>query len=159
MAGTVLVPDLSAQKWNRYGPGTRSQASAIYDSSTDQMIMNFIEREKLPANLFNGYTLGGHLTWRLFPAYRDYIDSRALPFGSELFFRGYDLATEPPTSEAWRREADARNINTIIVPLARYQGMTVFPPLHAFCRSSLWRPVYLDEVSAVFVRASPENNA
>jgi tetratricopeptide (TPR) repeat protein len=121
--------------------------------------MNFIEREKLPANLFNGYTLGGHLTWRLFPAYRDYIDSRALPFGSELFFRGYDLATEPPTSEAWRREADARNINTIIVPLARYQGMTVFPPLHAFCRSSLWRPVYLDEVSAVFVRASPENNA
>jgi len=39
LAGTVLVPDLSAQKWNRYGPGTRSQASAIYDSSTDQMIM------------------------------------------------------------------------------------------------------------------------
>ncbi len=35
----LLVPCLSAQKWNRYGPGTRSQASAIYDASTNQMIM------------------------------------------------------------------------------------------------------------------------
>ena len=121
--------------------------------------VDFIEREKLPANIFNGYTLGGYLTWRLFPQYRDYIDSRALPFGSDLFFRGYDLASEPPTSEAWRREADGRGINTIIVPLARYQGMTLFPSLHTFCRSTLWRPVYLDEVSAVFVRATPQNNA
>lgn len=121
--------------------------------------VDFIQREKLPANIFNGYTLGGYLTWRLFPEYRDYIDSRALPFGAELFFRGYDLATEPPNSEAWKSEADARGINTIIVPLARYQGMTLFPPLHAFCRSPLWRPVYLDDVSAVFVRATPENSA
>ena len=30
--------------------------------------------------------------------------------------------------------------------------MTLFPQLHAFCRSQLWRPVYLDEVSAIFVR-------
>jgi hypothetical protein len=34
----ALLP-ASAQKWNRYGPGTRSQASAIYDASTNQMIM------------------------------------------------------------------------------------------------------------------------
>ena len=124
-----------------------------------QRAVDFIDREKLPANIFNGYTLGGYLVWRLFPEYRDYIDNRALPFGSELFFRGYDLATEPPNSEAWRREADARGINTIIIPLSRYQGMTLFPPLHAFCRSTLWRPVYLDEVSAVFVRATPQNSA
>lgn len=34
-----LVVPASAQKWNRYGPGTRSQASSIYDPSTNQMIM------------------------------------------------------------------------------------------------------------------------
>jgi hypothetical protein len=38
-AAMLLVPCASAQKWNRYGPGTRSQASAIYDPSTNQMIM------------------------------------------------------------------------------------------------------------------------
>ena len=34
-----LVSPASAQKWNRYGPGTRTQATAFYDPSTDQMIM------------------------------------------------------------------------------------------------------------------------
>ncbi len=34
-----LAVPASAQKWNRYGPGTRSQATSIYDPSTDQMIM------------------------------------------------------------------------------------------------------------------------
>ncbi|HEV2397344.1 MAG TPA: kelch repeat-containing protein [Candidatus Sulfotelmatobacter sp.] len=35
----LLTPALWGQKWNRYGPGTRSQSSAIYDASTNQMIM------------------------------------------------------------------------------------------------------------------------
>jgi len=120
---------------------------------------NFLEREKLPSNVFNSYSLGGYLTWRLFPAYRDYIDGRALPFGPELFFRAYDLSTEPPDSEAWQKEAEARGINTIIVPLSRYQGMSLFAQLPAFCRSQSWRPVYLDEVSAIFVRVSADSSA
>ena len=146
---------------NRYY--LRSAQLSVFGSGLSwwfpERAVDFIEREKLPTNIFNGYTLGGFLLWRLFPGYHDYIDTRALPFGTDLFFRGYDLASEPPNSEAWRHEADARGINTIIVPLARYQGMTLFPSLHAFCRSTLWRPVYLDEVSAVFVRATSQNSA
>ena len=38
-AAMVGVLPLSAQKWNRYGPGTRSQASAVYDPATNQMFM------------------------------------------------------------------------------------------------------------------------
>jgi len=66
---------------------------------------------------------------------------------------------EPPDAPAWQQDAETRGINTIIVPLARYQGMTLFPQLHAFCRSQLWQPVYLDEVSAIFVRRTPETAA
>ena len=121
--------------------------------------IDFLQREQLPANIFNGYSLGGYFTWRLFPEYRDYIDSRALPFGSALFFRAYDLPTEGPDSSAWQREADARAINTIILPISRYQGMTLFPQLHAFCRSQSWGPVYLDEVAAIFVRRTAQTNA
>jgi tetratricopeptide (TPR) repeat protein len=121
--------------------------------------VEFLQREQLPGNVFNGYSLGGFLTWRLFPEYRDYIDSRALPFGPELFFRAYDLSVEPPDSPAWQLEAEARGVNTILVPLARYQGMTLFPQLHSFCQSQSWRPVYLDEVSAIFVRRTPQTAA
>jgi tetratricopeptide (TPR) repeat protein len=118
---------------------------------------DFIQREKLPANIFDTYSLGGFLLWRL-PGYPDYIDGRALPFGSQLFFRAYDLSVEPPDSRVWQQEADARGINTILVPLARYAGVTSFPQLPAFCRSQAWRPVYMDEVSAIFVRRTPQTN-
>ena len=118
--------------------------------------IDFIHREKLPANIFNTYSLGGYLTWRLSPEYLDYIDSRAIPFGPQLFFRAYDLSTRPPGAPAWQQEADTRAIGTIIVSLARYDGITLFPQLPAFCRSQTWRPVYMDEVSAIFVRRTPQ---
>jgi len=121
--------------------------------------VDFIQREKLPANIFNTYSLGGYLTWRLSPGYLDYIDSRAIPFGPQLFFRAYDLSTQPPDSPAWQQEAAARNINTIIVSLARYDGITLFPQLPSFCRSQTWRPVYMDEVSAIFLRRTPQTNS
>lgn len=119
----------------------------------------FIEREKLPGNIFNTYGLGGYMTWRLFPEYRDYIDSRALPFGAELFFQAYELTVQGADSPVWQQEAEARNINTIVVPLARYDGIALFPQLRNFCSSQLWRPVYMDEVSAVFLRRTPQTAA
>jgi Flp pilus assembly protein TadD len=121
--------------------------------------VDFIRREKLPANIFNTYDLGGYLTWRLFPDYSDYIDSRAIPFGEQIFFGAYDLSIEPPDSPAWQREADSRSINTVIVSLARYDGVTLFPELPAFCQRPSWRPVYMDEVSAIFVRQTPATTA
>lgn len=73
MAGTLLVPSLSAQKWDRYGPGTRSQASAIYDSSTDQMIVfggqhaptstNFNDVWKVKNVIATSSTTANNLNW------------------------------------------------------------------------------------------------
>ena len=119
----------------------------------------WVERENLPARLFNTYNEGGYLTWRLGPKYQDYIDGRALPFGAGLLERNQKLLTTPPESPDWQREADRYGLNTLIVPLGRYFGLELFPVLPQFCSSSKWRPVYLDEVSAVFLRNTPENGA
>jgi tetratricopeptide (TPR) repeat protein len=141
----------------------RSNQSALFGSGISwwfpQRAVEFLRREKLPAQVFNGYALGGYFTWSLFPEYRDYIDSRALPFGQELFFRSSELGAAGPDSATWKQEADARSINTIVVPLSRYHGMTLFPQLHAFCHSRLWVPVYLDEDSAIFVRRGAQTEA
>ncbi len=117
----------------------------------------FIERENVPGRIFNNYDEGGYLTWRLGPRYPDYIDGRALPFGPQLFQRNQELMSTPPDSLEWQREAEQYDINAIIVPLARFNGVELFPVLRQFCASATWRPVYLDEVSAVFVRRSPRN--
>ncbi len=51
----------------------------------------------------------------------------------------------------WQQEANRYNINTILLPLGRFDGIELVR-LKEFCDSTLWQPVYLDEVSAVFVR-------
>ena len=117
----------------------------------------FIERENIPGQIFNSYNDGGYFTWRLGTKYLDYIDGRTLPFGPKLIERNVVLMKSLPDSSAWQREAQDRGINTIFVPLGRNNGLRLFPVLRQFCTSDTWRPVYLDEVSAVFVRRTPES--
>jgi tetratricopeptide (TPR) repeat protein len=59
----------------------------------------------------------------------------------------------------WQREADVYHINTILVPLGRYDGLELFPVLSQFCDSAAWAPVYLDENSAIFVRRTSDTKA
>ena len=118
----------------------------------------FIRREHLPPNLFNDYNIGGYLTWALWPEYRTSIDNRAVPFGSELFHLHRRLLSEPPGSPLWREQSERLGLNTLVVGISRYEGSAGFP-LRRFCASAEWRPVYLDETAAVFVRDRPENAA
>lgn len=123
-----------------------------------QRAADFIEREQLPGEVFNIYTHGGYLSWRLGPERRDYIDGRGIPFGVERIGREIQLRQSPPDSALWQEEVSRYNINTVILPVARYQG-TQFVRLPDFCSSKIWALVYLDEVAAVFVRRSPETEA
>jgi Flp pilus assembly protein TadD len=116
----------------------------------------FVLRAKIPGQVFNDYDEGGFIVWRLGSEYRDYIDGRAIPFGPELLKHTDELMQSPPDSPLWQQEAEAHDINTIIVPLGRYDALQFFPVLSQFCSSQTWKPVYLDEVSAVFVRMQPE---
>jgi len=116
----------------------------------------FIDRENIPAQIFNSYSEGGYFTWQLGPKYLDYIDGRGDPFGEELFDRNGTLHLTPPDSPEWQREAEHYDINAIMLPLARYNALQFFPLLPQFCTSKTWRPVYLDEVSVVFLRRRPE---
>jgi tetratricopeptide (TPR) repeat protein len=120
---------------------------------------DFIQRENIPGRIFNTYNEGGYLTWRLGAKYPDYIDGRAIPFGQPFFERNLALLRIPPDSPEWQREADRYGISAIIIPLGRYYGVEVFPVLRQFCESTPWRPIYLDEVSAVFLRNTRENES
>ncbi len=114
----------------------------------------FIEHNALPTQLFHDYNDGGYLTLRLGPSYRDFADGRAIPFGGAILAEQSTLVSSPPDS--WTREADLRGINTILLSLARF-GALESVPLKAYCESSEWRPVYLDEVSIVLLRNLPQN--
>ncbi|HUI83679.1 MAG TPA: tetratricopeptide repeat protein [Candidatus Binatia bacterium] len=116
-----------------------------------QRAAEFIESNNLPGEVFNTYNEGGFVAWRLGPQHRDTIDGRALVFGVQAIQRNTRLLQSSPDSPSWQEEAARYNINTILLPLGRFNGIELVH-LQDFCHSTLWQPVYLDEISAVFVR-------
>jgi tetratricopeptide (TPR) repeat protein len=116
----------------------------------------FIERENLPGEIFNTYDEGGYVSWRLGPQRLDYIDGRDTLFGLPRVERHRLLLESPPDSAVWDEEANRYNINTVL--FSRGDGIE-HGQLKDFCASSTWRPVYLDEVSVVFVRRTPQTEA
>ncbi|HEX3322838.1 MAG TPA: hypothetical protein VHR84_19175 [Terriglobales bacterium] len=118
---------------------------------------SYIEQHQLPGQIFNNYNLGGFLLWRLGTKYPDYLDGRAIPFGPAIFEKQDRLMSVNPDSPEWQHEIERYGIDTVVLSLARYDGAPGSLP--SFCHSATWALVYLDEISAVFVRRTPENAA
>ncbi len=116
--------------------------------------VDFVSRENLPGEIYNTYNEGGYLLWTLGPERRDYLDGRAIPFGTELFHHESELMQSSLDSDRWKRESEQYNINTIILPLNRFEG--ALAAVKNFCDSTSWATVYLDEDAALFVRRSPQ---
>ena len=116
----------------------------------------FIEQEKLPGEIFNTYDEGGYISWKLGPGRLDYIDGRDTLFAMERMQRARDVLQSQPDSALWQEEMSRCNINTVIFSRS---GWHQHGRLRDLCNSSTWRPVYLDEVSAVFVRRTPQTES
>jgi Tfp pilus assembly protein PilF len=114
----------------------------------------FIQRERLPGNIFQDYNLGGFAAWRLGPGYGDFIDGRNVD--PAIWEERQGLISSPPDSSLWENESDRRGINILFFSLGRFSGGGTRDVM-LLCQSHLWRPVYLDEVSIVLLRNRPEN--
>jgi len=123
-----------------------------------QRAAEFVARQGIPGEIFNTYDEGGYFIWSLGPQRRDYIDGRAPLFGVQRIQRHDTLLTLSPDSAPWQEDTRRYNINSVLLPLGRFDGIQMIR-LQDWCQSKLWRPVYLDELSAVFVRRLPETEA
>jgi tetratricopeptide (TPR) repeat protein len=115
----------------------------------------FVLKEKLPRNLFHDFNSGGFVVWNLSPAYPDYIDGRSVPFGGSLLMRNSSLLEQSLDSEAWRSEANTREINTMLLSMD-FEAGNALRSLGSYCDAQQWRPVFLDAFGAVFLRVVPE---
>ncbi len=145
----------------RYYLRTKSQFGAFGTGEAPwypKAAAEFLRRQQLPANVFNDYNSGGSIAWELGPAYPDFIDGRAVPFGARLFFTSMAMLNEGPDGAAWQRETANRGIHTAIVSLY-HDGGAGLASLKKFCESPQWRPVYLDSQGAVFLEVQPDQTA
>jgi hypothetical protein len=110
----------------------------------------FIETNKPAPNMFNYYTHGGYLAWRL-PSYKVFIDGRRLMPALDGVYE----------SVIWGRNSTqmlyAYGINTVIIPGMSYISGNVFPLAEILLMDPEWELVYADDVVLMYLKNVPLN--
>jgi tetratricopeptide (TPR) repeat protein len=119
---------------------------------------DFIRSQQLPRNIFEDFELGGYAAWKLGPTYPDFIDGRGDRLSPDLWIEQFNLYSQDPDSQAWQSAAERWNLNVLLVSTADLRGLRNVDP-YKFCQSTVWRPVYMDDVSLVFLRNTPDNSS
>ncbi len=113
---------------------------------------NFIGAMDLPGNMFNDPTDGAYLIWRFYPERKVCFDLRTELYGEEFMANFKRIGSDPGFFE---RYADAMDIRYVVL----HYDVGYLPEslIRSLIDSPLWKPVYFDEISVVFVRNIPEN--
>lgn len=120
---------------------------------------------QLPKRLYNPYEWGGYLVWKLYPAYRVFIDGRANTVYTQ---RLYAEALWVQYGEAWAKRLEEAGLGGFLrgdwTDVLERHGVDL-----VLCNRLLgdlwlrmkdragWVEIYRDPVAAVFLRATPEN--
>jgi len=118
----------------------------------------FIRDQRLPGNVFEDFELGGYAAWKLGPTYPDFIDGRGDRLSPDLWIEVFNLYSQDPDSQAWQKEAERWNLSVLLVATANLRGLRNID-IYKFCQSTSWRPIYMDDVSLVFLRNTPDNSS
>lgn len=132
--------------------------------SVPQGAVDFIERERIPGNIFNDFGFGGYLTWRLYPWKKNFVDTRSLNRTAVVEYGWIWDATESIRNKKlpegktplWKRLLDHYEVNFIFLDTIGVQG-SVPPLLLILLEDSTWAPVYSDLISVIFVKNTVKN--
>lgn len=104
--------------------------------------VNFIQSHRIEGPIFNTYSWGGYLIWRLYPEYRVYIDGRADVYGDQFFdefikvYRG---------EKNWKEPFDRYGVRTVLIE----PGAALATSLR---QQAEWKNVFEDDTALVLVR-------
>ena len=107
----------------------------------------FLKKHHLPGGLYNSYDWGGYLMWRLFPAYKVFVDGRS---DSMRTFRAMGVVDD--ARPGWQGIFARYGINSVLTRTCYYDTGAPLNLVDNLVHSSAWALVYQDPVALVFVR-------
>ncbi len=146
---TVRFSDLASNR-HYFSRGTQATFGAGLSYVFPERAAEFVLREQLPGRLLHDLPSGDYLSWKLGHGYPIFIDGRTVPFGTELVREHAGALRLPPDSPEWQAFADRWGIQTVFLGIGWNRE-----PLRRFCETPSVHLVYLDAVSAVFLRDGP----
>jgi hypothetical protein len=130
------------------GVGRLIQATSDQTESEAQVFpraaVNWIVQNQPEGQIFNSYGWGGYIIWRLYPAYRVYIDGRADVYGDQFLYAFMNVYRANP---GWEKTLEIQDIRIILVE----PGSSL---ANALRQTSGWTPAFEDDVSILFIRNS-----
>jgi hypothetical protein len=109
---------------------------------------DFMEKEGIQGNLFNGYDSGGYLIWRLAPLVFPCIDGRAEPFPPSLVERHWRIITGGESPETFCQEYG------IAIALVDYDDRELLVHFH---RNPQWALCHVGYRSVLFLKRTQQN--
>lgn len=127
-----------------------SWTSPIYPEKA----LGFLTDFGVEGPIYNYFTWGGYIMWKAHPRYKVFIDGRSISGGMSMtassVFNG---------KTGWQGILDAYDVNVVLIPLVSEEvGLVSGLALDvAKDKSPEWKPVYLVENTAVFLRDNEKN--
>ena len=120
----------------------RGAGNAFNNATFPVNAVTFLEKNPPQGNMFNEYTWGGYLEYRLFPQQRVFIDGDNDFFGEALVREYLDVINARGN---WENILERYKVQWVIVPPSR-------PLVRELMRSDEWREIFRDETAVVMER-------
>lgn len=115
---------------------------------------DFYLANHLPANVYNNFDIGSYLDYILYPHQQTFVDGRPEAFPKSFFIDTYYNSEHDP--RVFERITQHYNINTVVWDITDYTDESVTFLFH-ITRNPLWKFIYLDEHTAIFVKDTAQN--
>ncbi len=132
------------QNTKRFGLGISENSYPIGAS-------NFIEKNNIKGNIFNDYVIGSYLNWRLYPTRKTFIDGHTFSYENLLSYDGVISGRLDYNKIASKYH--------ITVFMLNHTSQDTILLIRALYNDKKWILVYLDEITAVFIKDTPANRA
>jgi len=151
----ILVAALLVSDWNRYYRHTII-GLGINEHILPYQACDFVKEQGLTGIMYNDLRFGGFLMWELWPDRPVFQDGRIIPYPPG-FLKEMHGKTVPLDSGIWKEYMEKYNVEYALVRRDFLgQDQEIIAPL--FERLG-WPLVYLDGISAVYVRPGTTNHA
>lgn len=120
----------------------RSSGNVFTEPTFPVNAVNFLERIPPQGKVFNEYTWGGYLEFRLFPSVRVFIDGNNDFFGEALVREYLDIIN---ARNGWEEKLARYEVRWVIVPPERALAKEL-------ARSAEWQEMYRDASAGIWVK-------
>ncbi len=127
----LLMAVFAVTRWDRLVRNQSRTEAQLFPAQA----VEFLRSHKMPGRLFVYYDWGGYAIWKLYPAYRVFVDGRADLYGDDLLHQFQEAAQ---LRAGWEQVLDRWGVQAVLVPPsgALAQGLLLDARWHAEYRDS-----------------------